>query len=158
MSFGWSAGDIFAAVRLLVEIGQALREANGSPKDHQRANDLVTPIKNGLAQLQKYVKEDEEGISSLDKEKTSNFSPTVEALRPLIEQFTEKVLQYSGLSEAGPKNAPPAEVVKKIRDWAKRQYNKLAWHFVEKEDLLHLRQTIEAHFTILSAVYPEMIM
>jgi hypothetical protein len=148
MLFGWSARDIYDAVRLLVEIGQALSGANGSPKDHKRADDFVTPIKKGLEQLHEYAKEDEEGISSFDEMKVSAFRPTVEALEPLIKQFTDKVLEYSGLKDE----------VRRKRDWFKRQYSKLMWHFVEKEDLLRLRQTIEAHFAFLSALYPKMIM
>ena len=148
MSFGWSPGDIFAAVKLLIDISQALSDANGSPKDHARALSFVNPIKNGLEQLLIYAKEEEEGILSSDDTKVSAFRPTVQALEPLIKKFTEKVLQYSGLQE---------DVTRK-RDWLGRQFDKLKWHFVEKEDLLQLRQTIEAHFAFLSALYPKMIL
>ena len=148
MSFGWGAGDILAAIRLLIEIGQALHAAHGSAKDHARAAAFVTPIKNGLECLLQYAKEEEEGISSLDPEKTSAFSPTVKALKPLINQFIEKVLQYSGLQYED----------RRTRDWFKRQYDKLKWHFVEQDDLLQLRETIIAHFAFLSAFYPQMIM
>jgi hypothetical protein len=109
MSFGWSAGDIFAAVQVVVQIGQALSEASGSPKDHEKASAFVTPIKNGLEQLHEYAKEEEEGISNIDPGKASVFTPTVNALGPLIKEFTDKVLQYSGLQEHQRK-----------RDWLKR--------------------------------------
>lgn len=92
MSFGWSAGDIFTAVNLLIEIGQALRPANGSLKDHARASAFVAPVKNGLRHLLEYAKEEEGEISTLDPMKTSAFRPTVETLAPLIKQFIGKVL------------------------------------------------------------------
>jgi len=92
MSFGWSAGDIFAAVKLLIDISQALSSAHGSPKDRARALSFVNPIKNGLEQLLIYAKEEEEVILSSDDTKVSAFRPTVQALEPLIKKFTEKVL------------------------------------------------------------------
>lgn len=148
MSFGWSAGDIFTAINLLIEIGQALRSANGSPKDHARASAFVAPVKNGLEHLLEYAKEEEGEISTLDPMKTSAFRPTVETLAPLIKQFIGKVLQYSGLQDED----------RRKRDWFRRQFDKLKWHFVEQDDLLQLRETIIAHFAFLSAVYPKMIM
>jgi hypothetical protein len=148
MSFGWSAGDIITTVNLLIEIGQALRSANGSPKDHARASTFVAPVKIGLEHLLEYAKEEEGDISTLDPVKTSAFRPTVEALAPLIKQFIGKVLQYSGLQDED----------RRKRDWFRRQFDKLKWHFVEQDDLLQLRETIISHFAFLSAVYPKMIM
>lgn len=148
MSFGWSAGDILAAISLLVEIGQALNGADGSAEDHKRASDFVTPITKGLLQLHEYASEDEEGISHFDENKVSAFRPIVQALEPLINQFKDKVLEYSGLHQED----------RRKRDWFKRQFDKLTWHFVEQEKLLNLRQAIQAHFEVLGALYPKMIM
>jgi hypothetical protein len=148
MSFGWSAGDIFTAVQLLWEIGQALSSAKGSPLDRSQANGFVKPIEAGLTQLREYAQEEEEGLSNFDSKEVSAFRPTVDALKPLAKEFTDKVLEYSGLNEE----------LKRKRDWWKKQYEKLKWHFIEKEDLLQLRNTIQAHFAVLGALYPKMIL
>ncbi|KAH6693383.1 hypothetical protein DL95DRAFT_448687 [Leptodontidium sp. 2 PMI_412] len=149
MSFGWSAGDIIAAINLLLEITQALNSATGSPSDHKRASSFIAPITNSLQALHSYAAEEEDGLSAsgLNEKKVSTFRPTIEALEPLIKEFTEKVMDYSGLNDDG----------KRKRDWFKRQYEKLKWHFVEREDLLKLRTTIEAHFAVLGALYPKLI-
>jgi hypothetical protein len=150
MSFGWSAGDIISAINLLLEITQALNSAAGSATDHERAASFIFPITNSLQVLHSYSVEEKEGLSrySLDENKVSTFRPTIEALEPLVKEFTDKVLEYSGLNEDR----------KRKRDWVKRQYEKLKWHFVEREDLLKLRATIEAHFAVLGALYPKLIM
>jgi len=149
MSFGWSAVDIITAVNLL-EITQALNSATGGPSDHKRASSFIAPITNPLRALHSYAVDEEEGLSTsgLNEKKVGTFRPTVEALEPLVKEFTDKVLEYSGLSE----NA------QRKRDWFKRQYEKLKWHFVEWVDLLKLRTTIEAHFAVLGALYPSRFM
>jgi hypothetical protein len=150
MSFGWSAGDIISAINILLEITQALNSATGSPADHKRASSFITPITHSLQTLHSYAVEEEEGLSSLSSEenKVSAFRSTVEALEPLVKEFTDKILEYSGLNEDG----------KRKRDWVKKQFDKLKWHFVEKEDLLKLRGVIEAHFAVLGALYSKLIM
>jgi hypothetical protein len=150
MPFGRSAGDIISVINLLLEIMQALNSAARSAADHRRATSFILPITNSLQALHSYALEEEEGLSrySLDENKVSTFRPTVEALEPLVKEFTDKVLEYSSLYEDR----------KRKREWVKRQYEKLKWHFVEREDLLKLRATIEAHFAVLGALYPKLIM
>jgi len=41
---GWSAGDIIAAVNLLLEITKALNSVTGTSSDHRRASSFKTPI------------------------------------------------------------------------------------------------------------------
>jgi hypothetical protein len=43
MSFGWSAGDVIAAVNLL-EITKALNSVTGSSSDRKRTSSFITPI------------------------------------------------------------------------------------------------------------------
>ncbi|KAF8859028.1 hypothetical protein BDZ45DRAFT_541724, partial [Acephala macrosclerotiorum] len=48
MSFGWSAGDIFAAGKLLIEIGKALSDANGAPQHFRDTIALFPTINSQL--------------------------------------------------------------------------------------------------------------
>jgi hypothetical protein len=44
MSFGWSAGDIAECVKLLIKIGQALKESGGSTDEYQHAVDFLKGV------------------------------------------------------------------------------------------------------------------
>ena len=44
MSFGWSAGDIAECIKLLIKIGNALRETSGSTAEYQSAVDFLKGV------------------------------------------------------------------------------------------------------------------
>ena len=52
MSFGWSAGDIVAAIDTLIKIGKALRDSGGSASEFQSSVNCVT----GVAEIMNGVK------------------------------------------------------------------------------------------------------
>jgi hypothetical protein len=54
MSFGWSAGDVVAGVKLFVKIGKALKDSGGSKSEYQDAVgflESVSSIITGLQQI-----------------------------------------------------------------------------------------------------------
>lgn len=52
MSFGWSAGDIVLAIKLLVKIGSALREADGAKAGFQEAAGSLAGLETALQYLE----------------------------------------------------------------------------------------------------------
>ena len=40
MSFGWSVGDVFAAIEIIYEVSEALRSSTGSPNDRLQAKPI----------------------------------------------------------------------------------------------------------------------
>lgn len=52
MSFGWSVGDIASAIRLLVKIGSALREADGAKAEFQEAAESLAGLEMTLQYLE----------------------------------------------------------------------------------------------------------
>jgi hypothetical protein len=51
MSFGYSAGDFFTAIQLIVEVASALREAGGSAQEYQKIHDELDTLKAALEQV-----------------------------------------------------------------------------------------------------------
>lgn len=51
MSFGWSAGDIIAAITVLVKVGKALRESDGAASDYQDTFHFLTSLDKTLTGL-----------------------------------------------------------------------------------------------------------
>ncbi len=51
MSFGYSAGDFFTAVGLIVEVGLALRDAGGSAQEYRQVKTELDALKSALGQV-----------------------------------------------------------------------------------------------------------
>jgi len=51
MSFGWSAGDIAAAVTIIIDVVQALNEADGASADYRRVSSFLTSLTSTLTTL-----------------------------------------------------------------------------------------------------------
>ena len=58
MSFGWGAGDVFAASQLLWSLYKALDEKGGAPEHHRRSASTLRTLQFRLRYLSKVVGED----------------------------------------------------------------------------------------------------
>lgn len=54
MSFGWSAGDIASAIKLLIIVGKAVKEAFGNSSKHSATVDFFESLKRTLQTLQAF--------------------------------------------------------------------------------------------------------
>jgi hypothetical protein len=93
MSFGWSAGDIFAAATLLWKVGKALNSAAGARQEYQNRAANLDAIQCQLRQLGKVVGkyeidgsfiEGNEDLSMLDEADVLGFRRVVIQLKNLV--------------------------------------------------------------------------
>ncbi|EON66484.1 hypothetical protein W97_05582 [Coniosporium apollinis CBS 100218] len=51
MSFGWSVSDLVAAIKIVVQIGAALKETDGAPAEYQKSGDYLELVASVLTKL-----------------------------------------------------------------------------------------------------------
>ena len=107
MSFGWSAGDIVLAVKFLVKIGSALREADGAKAEFQEAAGSLA----GLEMTLHYLEQQQEAADR-QRQATPQGSPTsvaqhsarnamlrssIELIKGPVSNFLDEIEKYDKL-------------------------------------------------------------
>jgi hypothetical protein len=85
MSFGWSAGDIVAALQLLHKVGVALKDTGGASSDYQDASaflDILTVTLQHLKALQ---------AAPLDPDLAKNLGQLCEQAQGPLTVFCERI-------------------------------------------------------------------
>lgn len=152
MSFGWSAGDIFASAKFLWDVCRALDDANGAPEHHRRSAATLKLIQFRLRVLGRVVGEEEnpnprtetEEAGLLETNDKDDIRFTVVNLKIEISKLEALVKGGSGKETDGAR--------KGHRDWAKQQVKKLAWYFGSEKEVYKLIQ----HVFQLTASLPDL--
>jgi hypothetical protein len=134
MSFGWSAGDIFAAVRFILQVASALDEVDGAANDFREASSFLKTLSAALTPLEAFTALDSKPAYKNDIERE------VGAIKGPIEKFIEDVkdMQKSlGVPQEGHfrhlRNIP----------------SKLKWHFFTSKKALSLQKGVENHLKVI---------
>lgn len=137
MSFGWSAGDILAAAKFILEVARALDEVDGAAQEFRTASSFLKNLNSALTPL--------EAFTALDTRPAykSDIEHEVKAIRIPVEAFINDVksLQKS------------LSVVKegKFRH-LQNIPSKLKWHFSTSKKALALQKEVEMHLTIIDTL------
>lgn len=123
MSFGWSVGDLVAAVQLLVEVADAIKEIDGADTKYQQDSSYLRYLANVLEKL---------------KDSTARCvgSATVEELRKSVQQFQKRLVDKF-----------ETDIGKESRnDWwtkLKRNPQKIRYGLAIQKDVDELRRRID---------------
>jgi len=142
MSFGWSVGDLVAAIKLLTEVAATLDDVGGASSEYQESARFLRSLIHTLEPLRNL---DNINISVSYKEEICS---EVESIRVPVEDFLSFIKKY----EAGLGAQAPTGRHRNIRQ-------KLQWHFggdLKKLEKLQVR--IERHMTTLDALLQRLIM
>jgi hypothetical protein len=55
IAFGWSAGDIASAIKVIVQVAKAFKTSDGAAERYQRTCDFLSSFKTTLKRLETYV-------------------------------------------------------------------------------------------------------
>ena len=148
MSFGWSVGDVFAAIEIIYEVSEALRSSTGSPNDRLQANQFLSTLNHTITVVQQiYGPNLPQFPGSGPQDEDSNVPPPSKAeleclnsLKELYDKFKGEIDNYAGM------NKLPEE---KQRNFLHRQAQKITWHFFAKKQITDLREKITAQVVLL---------
>lgn len=119
MSFGYSAGDFFTAVGLIVEVGLALRDAGGSAQEYRQVKTELDALKSALEQVANL-----EPISGLE-ETVFAIKATASTCQAPLKDFLAGVQHY----DASLSNAGSGSVMKDVT-------YKIRWRVMKKAELV----------------------
>ena len=143
MSFGWSAGDILAAIKFIIEVANALDATDGAAKEFREASTFLRDIKSALTPLQTFTALDTRPNYKADIERQ------VEAIKVPIEKFVEEV---RGLQNG-------LGVVKEGRlRHLQNIPSKLKWHFYVSKRSLALQKEVGQHLQVIDALMRQLTM
>ena len=129
MSFGWSAGDIAAAITLAYNLIQALDTYNGA------AVSFLRDLNRTFEPLQTYT------ACNANPTYGRDIKEQVAHIKEPVEQFLETVLKYE------PSLGPAAK-----EGHHRHMLRKLQWYMFMSKKVLGLRRKIESHMRIIDTL------
>jgi hypothetical protein len=138
MSFGWSVGDIAAAITVAYNLIQALDDANGAVSDYREAVWFLGDLKRTLEPLCTFTTWNTYPVYGRE------IGEQVGRIKEPVEQFLAAVLKYD-----------PSLGVKARRGWRRSIptfLRKLQWYIFMPKKVLILRGKIESHMRVLDTL------
>lgn len=139
MSFGWSAGDIAAAVKLSHGIYKVLESCNGAPSEYREAVAFLKELTQTLEPLKTFAAWGAYPVYGRD------ITERVALIKGPIESILQEILKL----EPGLGNAARSGHFRGILP-------KLNWHIRVSKKVLELRNQIESHMRILDSLLQRM--
>ena len=140
MSFGWSAGDIATAIRLLVEVVQVLDTVHGAAKSYREGTQFLKRLIHVLEPLQTFTNI---GANPTFRDE---ICMEVDAIKTQVEEFLTIVMKYErGLGRG--------------REGHYRNVGrKLQWHYSDSKKLEKLEMKIGHHMQALDILLQRLTM
>lgn len=145
MSFGWSAGDIAVAIKLLWRVGKALNDTVGSVKNYRETAACFDAFTGNLHQLQQTIEDHESGRTTLTPDQVTSLVAVVSALEPLVTDLEGRLEKFVGFK--------PDATHKMLRQWGEHQFKKVKWNFIEEGKVQDLIGKISTQIIALQSFY-----
>ncbi|EQB53144.1 hypothetical protein CGLO_07165 [Colletotrichum gloeosporioides Cg-14] len=135
MSFGWSAGDIAAAIKLVYNVYEALDSSAGASRDYR---DAVTFLKSLIHTLNTLT-----GLADWEAYPAyrEDIKRQVELIRSTVTEFLQSIEKYESSLGRSAKSG-------RLRQFAP----KLKWHMLCAKQTLVLKSRIQSHMSVLNIV------
>lgn len=141
MSFGWSAGDIAAAITLAYNLVQALDSADGAAGDYREAVTFLRSLLRTLEPLQSFA------ASNANPSYGTEIKEQVDCIKEPVESFLSAVLKYEPGLGAKSKQGHHGNILRKLQ-----------WYLFMSKQVLSLRKRIESHIRIIDTLMQRLTM
>ena len=135
MSFGWSAGDIAAAITLTYNLIQALDTCDGAAADYREAVSFLRDLKRTLEPLQTFT------ACNANPAYGREIEEQVGYIKEPVGHFLTAVLKYEPSLGAAAKEGHHRHI-----------FRKLQWYMFMSKKVLALRKKIESHMRIVDTL------
>jgi hypothetical protein len=135
MSFGWPAGDIATAVKLIYNLIQALDTCDGAAGDYREAVGFLQDLKRTLDPLQT--------LAALNAYPSyaRGIEEQVTQIREPIESFLKGVVKFE-----------PALGGKASAGHHRHVFRKLQWHLLSSKEVLALKKKVGSHMRVIDTL------
>lgn len=162
ISFGWSVGDLFAAIAILYRASRALSDVEGAPQEYREAAKLTDLIQLDLRNLRtaihRYEKDrpdlalDDASGTAESEDAAIGHEETLWTLKGMVEKLCNKIKKEMPMEEAS------QERNRTRWKWTKDQAAKLKWHFVTEREVLELMRRTRVCSQLAISTYSSMLM
>ncbi|KAN0113248.1 hypothetical protein V8E51_006199 [Hyaloscypha variabilis] len=154
MAFGWSAGDIFTAIKFIIDVASALDDISGARKEFRQSATFLRNLDKSLSPLRTFTALDAQPEYKADIEEE------VDAIRRPIETFMTDVEGMAkklgtglepgaaGSSRGVDKGGGRFSAFKAFRHVG----SKLEWHYFTSKKAMALQKDIEGHLRIIDTL------
>jgi hypothetical protein len=135
MSFGWSAGDIAAALTIIYNVIQALDDVDGAAGSYRKAVTFLRDMKRTLESL--------ETLTAWNTYPTyaKEFANQAKCIRGPVEGFLNSVVKYE-----------PSLGEKARKGHHRQAWRKLQWYVLKEDKVSKLKEKIEGHMQIVDTL------
>ncbi|KAI1408649.1 hypothetical protein F5Y13DRAFT_106702 [Hypoxylon sp. FL1857] len=153
MSFGWSAGDVAAAAKLLWDLYRALNDADGAPEHYRKSAATLRSIRFRLRTLGKVIGEDQNPDPLTETEEASLLEKAdKDDIRSVVVNLKHAFGKLEALVDKGCDMRLDPGSRRRRRDWPMHQINKLRWYIGKEDEVDNLIQ----HMNELTASLPDL--
>lgn len=162
IAFGWSVGDLFAAIAILYKASKALSDVKGAPQEYREAAKLIGLLQLDLRNLKNAIHSYEkdrpdllldDALSSTTSDDAADGREEVFwALKGLVEKLCNRIKEEMPMEEAS------REGNRTRWKWTKDQAAKLKWHFVTEKEVFDLIKRTREYSQLATSTYSTMIM
>ena len=141
MSFGWSAGDLAAALTVIYNVISALDTVNGAAGHYREAVTFLQNLRRTLEPL--------EALTAWNTNPTcaKDVADQVKCIREPVEEFLKSVVKYE-----------PSLGEKSKKGHHRYVWKKLQWFSSKEDGVLKLRKKIEGHMRIVNTLTIRLIL
>ena len=147
MSFGWSAGDIAAAVQVAFKIADALRASGGSVDQRKKAVAFLQTYQHAIAIVQEFYMLQTVGVDQAGAAVAIVEDPQLESsltsLKELYEKLKKRLNKYALLEKKQNED---------VLDYLGRQIQKLTWLFFSEQKVQLMGTQITGQVQILQPI------
>ncbi|OTA56644.1 hypothetical protein K449DRAFT_425227 [Hypoxylon sp. EC38] len=154
MSFGWSAGDVAAAAKLLWDLYRALNDVDGAPEHYRRSAATLMSIRLRLNILGKVIGKDQNPDPLTETEEASLLEKAdKDDIRSVVVNLKFAFGKLEDLIDKGCDMKLDPSTKKRRRDWPMHQINKLRWYIGKEDEVDNLIQHINELTVSLPDLY-----
>lgn len=147
MSFGWSVGDLIAAIQFVARIANALDEVSGAAKDLRDSAAFLHDLSGTLTALQTITAL---GSSSTQSTYRTEISRLVDSVRPAVDEFIKDVAPLEKELGGTPRDGPFRHL--------QNVPTKLKWHFSLSKKALKLQAHVGRYLQVINTLMQRLTM
>ena len=152
MSFGWSVGDLIAAIQFVARIANALDDVSGAAKDFRDSAAFLHDLGGTLTALQTITALGSGGSGSTQQQTVyrEDIARLVASLRPAVDEFVREVAPLEAQLGAAPRDGPFRHL--------QNIPGKLKWHFSISKRAVKLQEHVGQYLQVINTLMQRLTM
>jgi hypothetical protein len=161
MAFGWSAGDIVAAIKFIFDVASALDDISGARKEFRQSATFLRNLDKSLAPLRTFTALDARPEYKADiEEEVDAIRRPIETFMTDVEGMAKKLGTHLDPGAGGSRGAETDRGGSSFGSFKSLRHmgSKLEWHYFTSKKAAALQMEIEGHLRIIDTLMQRLTM